>query len=284
MNIKGINDKFELLNGVKIPSLGFGTWQSDDGDMAINSILSALECGYRHIDTAAAYLNEKSVGKAIIESKIPREEIFITSKVWNDKRGYDSTKIAFAKTCEDLQVDYLDLYLIHWPASSSRFENWDEINLDTWRAITELYKEGKIKAIGVSNFLPHHLKSLMQTEIKPMINQIEFHPGYTQDEAVQYCKDNGIIVEAWSPLGSGSLLKNIELEKIAKKHNKSIAQICIRWCLQKGVVVLPKSVTKSRILENTQVFDFEISDDDMDKINNIGEESFSGSHPDKVDF
>ena len=284
MQATNLQSTITLANNIQIPVIGYGTWQSKDGDIAQNGVLSALSYGYRHIDTAAAYRNEKSVGSALIASKIPRNEVFITSKVWNAERGYDSTKIAFEKTCQELQVDYLDLYLIHWPASSTRFENWDEINLDTWRAMTELYKEGKIRAIGVSNFLPHHLQSLMKTEVKPMINQIEFHPGYRQEEVVKYCTDNGIIIEAWSPLGCGSMLTNPLLQSIATRYQKSIAQLCIRWCLQSGVVVLPKSVTASRILENSQVFDFEISADDMNTINNMKNVGFSGYHPDTNEF
>lgn len=280
--------EFTLMNGVDIPVVGFGTWQTPDGETAVNSVKKALACGYRHIDTAACYENEQSVGQgiaeAIAEGVCQRGEIFLTSKVWNDERGYEKTKAAFQKTISDLGVEYLDLYLIHWPASSHRFENWDEINLETWRAMTELYKEGKIRAIGVSNFMPHHLASLLKTEIVPMINQIEYHPGFMQPEAVAYCRENGIAIEAWSPLGNGDVLKNETLQQIAAKYQKSTAQLCIRWCLQNDTIPLPKSVTPSRIEENLQVDDFEISAEDMQIIDNLPEFGWSGLDPDKNDF
>ena len=279
-----LTDTFELNNGYKIPCVGFGTWQTPNGDTAVIAVTEAIKAGYRHIDTAAAYGNEASIGKAIKECDVSRSELFITSKLWNSERGYDKTMAAFDKTMKDLQLDYLDLYLIHWPASSSRFDDWEELNLGTWKAMTELYKDGRIKSIGVSNFMPHHLKALVKTEIKPMVNQIEFHPGQMQTETVKYCKDNNILVEAWSPLGTGRMLTNETLAAVAAKYNKSVAQLCIRWCLQNNVLPLPKSVTPSRIIENTDVFDFVISDDDMNTINNMEYCGGSGHHPDKVDF
>lgn len=282
--MKRLTDAYMLSNGVTIPCVGFGTWQTPDGEVAVKSVLTALEAGYRHIDTAAAYKNEASVGEAIIASGIDRREIFVTSKLWNKERGYETAKAAFEKTLGALKLDYLDLYLIHWPANAKQFDNWDEINLETWRAMTELYKEGKIKAIGVSNFLPHHLESLMKTEVKPMVNQIEFHPGFMQEETVGYCKKNGILVEAWSPLGCGRMLTNETLLAIATKYNKSVAQLCIRWCLQNGTLPLPKSVTTSRIIENAELFDFVISDEDMATINSMEYCGGSGHNPDTVDF
>ncbi|MDO5522153.1 MAG: aldo/keto reductase [bacterium] len=279
-----ITDTFTLRNGYGIPCIGFGTWQTPDGCTAVSAVKMATSCGYRHIDAAAVYSNEKSVGKGIAESSVKREDLFITSKVWNTERGYEKTKAAFAKTCKDLCVDYLDLYLIHWPASKSRYDNWEQINLDTWRAMTELYKEGKILAIGVSNFMPHHLKALMQTEVKPMVNQIEFHPGQMQNETVEFCRKNGIVVEAWSPLGTGKMLTNQTLLKIAEKYQKSVAQLCIRWCLQNEVLPLPKTVTPSRIEENAEVFDFVISEEDMKTINAMEYCGGSGLEPDNVKF
>lgn len=282
--MKKLTDTFELNNGYKIPCVGFGTWQTPDGETAVNSVKAAILAGYRHIDTAACYGNEQSVGQGIIEAGVPREELFITSKVWNTERGYEKTLAAFEKTLADLQTDYLDLYLIHWPASVNQFENWEELNVGTWKAMTELYKAGKIKSIGVSNFMEHHLEALMKTEVKPMVNQIEYHPGQMQEEVVKYCQGNDILVEAWSPLGTGRILNNETLKEIAAKYNKSVAQICIKWVLQNGLLPLPKSVTPSRIEENTKVFDFVISDEDMKTIDAMEYCGGSGWHPDEVDF
>ena len=279
-----LTDTFKLSNGVEIPCVGFGTWQTPDGEVARDSVKKAIESGYRHIDTAATYDNEGGVGEGIKASGVSREDLFLTSKVWNSDRGYDKTIAAFNTSLEKLGTDYLDLYLIHWPANEQQFENWDEINVDTWRAITDLYKEGKIKAIGTSNFLPHHLESLVNTEVKPMVNQIEYHPGYTQDEAVEYCKKHDILVEAWSPIGSGRLLDNGTLNAIADKYDKSVAQLCIRYALQHDILPLPKSVTPERIEANTHVFDFEINSEDMEIIDAMEDISFSGVHPDTVEF
>lgn len=283
-NFSSLSDTLTLNNGYKIPCIGFGTWQTPDGEVATKSVKDAISLGYKHIDTAAIYGNEISIGKAIKESGVNRNELFITSKVWNKERGYQTTLNAFEKTINDLQLDYLDLYLIHWPAAQNQFKDWDNINLETWRAMTELYKAGKIKAIGVSNFLPHHLKSLMETEIKPMVNQIEFHVGFMQEETFKYCKDNNILVEAWSPLGTGKMLNNSTLKEIASKYNKSVAQLCIRWCLQNNTLPLPKSVTYERIKENTNIFDFVISDEDIKNINAMEYFGGSGLNPDKIDF
>lgn len=282
--MKTLQDSFVLNNGVKIPCVGFGTWQPPDGETAVAAVREALGVGYRHIDTAAAYGNEVSVGEGIRASGLARSEVFVTSKLWNTERGYDKTMAAFEKTVSDLGLDYLDLYLIHWPAAANQFENWQDINLSTWKAMTELYKAGRIRAIGVSNFLPHHLQALMESEVQPMVNQIEFHPGQMQKETLQYCKEHGILVEAWSPLGTGRMLNNETLKTIAGKYKKSVAQLCIRWCLQNGVLPLPKSVTPSRIKENAAVFDFEITAEDMSAINSMAYCGGSGLHPDKIDF
>ena len=275
---------FTLSNGVEMPGIGFGTWKAKDGETAYDSIIEALKAGYRHIDTAAMYRNEASVGKAVKECGLKREDIFVTSKVWNKNRGYEKTLAAFEKTLATMELDYLDLYLIHWPAIPLQFEDWDEINLGTWKAMIELYKAGKIKAIGVANFYPKHLESLMKTEVPPMVNQIEYHPGYTQDEVVKYCQENGIVVQGWSPLGNGAVLGSEFLAEIAAKYNKSVAQICIRYAVQNGIVPLPKSVTPSRIAANLDVYDFEISEEDMKAIAAMPETGFSGWNPNEVDF
>ncbi len=282
--MRNLSDTFDLNNGYKIPCIGFGTWQTPDGDIAAEAVKKAIDTGYRHIDTAAVYGNEKGVGLGINESYIDRDKLFITSKVWNTERGYDKTMRAFEKTLSDLRLDYLDLYLIHWPASSSQFSDWEQINLETWRAMTELYKSGLIKAIGVSNFAPHHLNALMETEVAPMVNQIEFHPGQMQTETTDYCRENNIVIEAWSPLGTGRMLQNQTLKEIAAKYDKTVAQLCIRWCLQNNILPLPKSVTPSRIEENAEIFDFSIWKEDMDIINSMQYFGGSGLNADEIDF
>lgn len=283
-NFKDPSDTFTLSNGSKIPCIGYGTWRTPDGETAVRVVKTALETGYRHIDTAAGYKNEAGVGEGVRASGIEREKVFVTSKVFNADRGYKSTLNAFRRTMSELKLGYLDLYLIHWPAAAHQFSDWEQINSDTWRAMTELYKAGEIKAIGVSNFKPHHLKALMEAEIKPMVNQIEFHPGQIQEETVSFCRENGIIVEAWGPLGQGRMLDDPTLGEIAARYGKSTAQLCIRWCLQNDVLPLPKSVTESRIIQNAQVFDFAISEEDMRKINEMPYIGGSGNDPDKIDF
>jgi len=277
-----------LNNGIVMPAVGYGTWQNRNGEGAVESVKEALKAGYTHIDTAACYHNEESVGEAIRqaidEGIITRENLFLTTKVWNPDRGYESTLKAFNASITRLGVDYVDLYLIHWPANAKQFDNWEQINLDTWKAMTELYKAGKIRAIGVSNFKPHHLKALMETEVKPAVNQIEYHPGNLQEDIVTFCQDNDILVEAWSPLGTGRVLGDERLQAIAARYNKSVAQLCVRFALQNGVVPLPKSVTPSRIVENLNVFDFEIAEDDMADIRNMAPFGGSGLDADEVDF
>lgn len=280
-----MTDVFELKNGVGIPCVGFGTWQTPDGETAVQAVKTAIECGYRHIDGAAVYGNESSVGKGIKEglasAGLKREDLFVTSKVWTTHRGYEKTLEACEKSLADFGLDYFDLYLIHWPANEVNCgEDWDEVNKESWRAMIELYKAGKVKAIGVSNFRPHHLKSLMETEISPMVDQIEFHPGYMQKDIVDYCNANGIQIEAWSPMGSGVMFSNPTVVELAKKYNKSVAHICVRWCLQHGALPMPKSVTPSRIADNVNVFDFVISEEDMAVIDAMEMCGFSGNDPD----
>lgn len=276
---------FTLSNGVKIPAIGFGTWQAPDGYVAVEAVKCALASGYRHIDTAAAYDNERSVGRAIAESGIDRRQIFITSKVWNTDRGYDTTLRAFDKSLALLGLDYLDLYLIHWPAAEHQFDDWRLINARTWQAVQRLYSEGRVRAIGVSNFMPHHLRPLIdEAELAPMVNQIEYHPGWTQPDCVIYCKEMGIVVEAWSPLGRGRVLADPTLEAIAAAHGKSVAQVCLRWELQSGVLPLPKSVTPERIRQNIDIFDFALTPAEMQAIDSMPPTGASGLDPDTVTF
>ena len=282
--MKDLKDTFELSNGYKIPCIGFGTWKTKEGKDTFDSVKTAIETGYRHVDTAAVYGNEVSVGEAVRASGIAREDVFITSKVWNESRGYDKAMKAFEETLTKLGTDYLDLYLIHWPASSSQFDNWEELNRETWRAMIEIYKSKRARSIGISNFMPHHMKAIMDSEILPMINQIEYHPGQTQDETVRFCKGNGILLEAWSPLGNGRLLGHPVIVRLAEKYGATPAQIMLRWCLQNGVLPLTKSLRPERIKENVEVFGFEIGYGDMRKIDSIEYYGGSGQHPDTIDF
>jgi len=252
----------KLRNGVSIPLIGLGTWKSPKED-AYNATISALKAGYRHIDTAYIYGNEQEVGKAINDSGIPREEIFLTTKLWNSDQGYEETKIAFQKSLDNLKQDYVDLYLIHW------FKGYDKA-LETWRAMEELYKLGKIKAIGVSNYNVHHLMNIINNcEISPMVNQVETHVELQNEFLNNYCIENGIQLEAYAPLMSWKVKEMIqkpELIKISEKYNKSVPQVVIKWLNQRGIVALPKSVNESRIKANFDVDDFSLSDDDMKEI------------------
>jgi diketogulonate reductase-like aldo/keto reductase len=278
-------DFYTLSNNYKMPNIGFGTFRTPSGEETEQSVLNAIKAGYRHIDCAAIYGNEKSVGDAIRKSGVAREELFVTSKLWNDEKGYEKTLAAFQRTLDDLQLDYLDLYLIHWPIAKASKNNWQEANSESWRAFEELYNQGKIKAIGVSNFLPHHFEPLLATaKIKPMVNQIEFHPGMLQEETMEFCKQHNILVEAWAPFSNGQILNHPVLKEIADQYKKSVAQLSLRWIIQKGIVPLPKSVTPERIKNNHEVLDFEINEQDVLKIDRLTDCGSSGLNPDKVDF
>ena len=275
---------FELSNGVRIPCIGFGTWQSRDGE-GVAAVKSALEAGYRLIDTATAYGNELSVGAAIRESCVPRDQIFITSKLRNSAHGYDATMEAFEWSTQKLGTDYLDLYLIHWPNPLQFRPIWKEATRGTWRAFEALYRAGRIRAIGVSNFMPHHIKMLMETAaIQPMVNQLKLCPGITQDAAVEYCRARGILVEAYSPFGTGSIFSAPEIREIAARYRKSIGQVCLRWSLQMGYLPLPKSGNPARIRENLDVFDFDLSEEDMAKIASLKGSCGEAPDPDATNF
>lgn len=278
-----MKDSYKMHNGVLIPCVGFGTYLSPEGDVAYSSVRKALEVGYRHIDTAAVYGNEESIGRAVRDSGIPREEIFITTKVWNSDQGYKRTLKAFEESMKKLGLDYLDLYLIHWPRIKGKEDQWVEYNRQTWLAMTELYKQERIRSIGVSNFKPHHIESLMEVaEVLPMANQIELHPGFVQEDTVEYCKAKNIVIESWGPMSRGRLLQTGLLDGIAEKYGKTPAQVCLRWHLQMGFLPLPKSVTPARIEENARLFDFELMPDDMQYISSIGVSTGTGMDPDKV--
>ena len=277
--MKKLTDCFELSNGVKIPCLGFGTYLTPP-EKTKASVAEALKAGYRHIDTALAYGNEVPVGEAIRESGIPREDVFVTTKHWIVDRGYEKTIAAIDRSLQNLGMDYMDLYLIHWPCVEKVSPQWAEINADTWRGFEAAYKAGKIRALGVSNFQKKHIDALdAAAQFKPMVNQIEYHPGYLQMDTVKYSQKYGMLVQAFSPLALGAVFKNETLKALADKYHKTVAQITLRFVLQSGVNPLTKSVTPARIQENAQIFDFELSAEDMALIQSLPEMGFTGWRP-----
>ncbi len=278
-------DMYTLANGVGIPCIGYGTWQTPDGDVAVRAVADAIEAGYRYIDTAQAYGNEESVGRGIRESGIDRRELFITTKLWNRNHSYELTMRSFEESMNKLGLDYLDLFLIHWPNPIAFRDRWQEANAESWKAMEELYEAGKIRAIGVSNFRPHHLEALLKNaKIAPAVNQIRLCPGETQDETVSWCRERGMVLEAYSPLGVGRIFEVPEMQDLAEKYGRSIAQICIRWSLQRGWLPLPKSVTPSRIRENLRVFDFELSEEDVQLIADLKGCVGYAKDPDQIGF
>lgn len=273
MKITDIRGTTILNNGVPMPVLGLGVYKAKEGREVVDSIQHALEAGYRHIDTASFYENEKGVGEAIRTSGVPREDIFVTTKVWNDDQGYEQTLTAFDRSLEELRMEYVDLYLIHWPVP--------EKYLETWKALEKLYSEGRVKAIGVSNFLKHHLNDVIENSgVVPAVLQNEFHPRLVQQSLLDFCNKNNIQYQSWSPLMRGRVFEIDTLKVLSEKYNRSVAQLVIRWNLQKGVVTIPKSVHRDRIFENADVFDFEISEEDMRKIDALDREERTGAHPD----
>jgi len=274
---KSISDYTLLNNGVKMPWLGLGVWQVEDGEVVRNAVQTAIDKGYRSIDTAAAYGNEIGVGKAVRECGVAREDLFITTKLWNGDQGYESTIQAFNESIKKLGLEYIDLYLIHWPVKGKY--------RDSWRAMEKLYEEGLVRAIGVSNFQIHHLQDIMSDgKIIPAVNQVEYHPRLTQVELQRFCKENQIQLEAWSPLMQGELLSHPTLIELSTAYKKTPAQIILRWDLQQGVVTIPKSIHASRIEENAKIFDFELSATDMVKLNELNLNQRKGPDPDNFDF
>jgi diketogulonate reductase-like aldo/keto reductase len=284
--MKSPADSYTLNNGVKIPCIGFGTWQTPDGAAVEQAVLLAVKAGYRHIDTASAYGNQAGIGNALKQCGLKREDVFVTSKLFNSDHGYKKTIAAFEKTMKELQLDYLDLYLIHWPNPVDYRNSWAESNAETWRAFEEFYKAGRIRALGVSNFHAHHLDALAQTAmVPPSVNQIRLCPGDTKDEVVKYGREKGLLIEAYSPFGGkgpGNILKDPVVAGIAKKHGKSPAQVCIRWSLQNELLPLPKSVTADRIASNIEVFDFELDREDVDQMSGLKGYPDPFPHPDQI--
>lgn len=269
-----VQTKKEFNDGNSVPVLALGVWRSHEETK--QAVLAALKAGYRHIDTASCYKNEEAVGQAIKESGIDRKELFITTKLWNQDIREGKTRIALEESLKKLGLDYVDLYLIHWPV---------EGHVEAYKEMELLQKEGKIKSIGVSNYRKHHLEDLLkEVNIVPAVDQMEFNPQMQDEEIYEFCKDNNIVLEAWSPLGSGACLNNPTIEEIAKRYKKSTAQIILRWLLQKGIVILPKSVHENRIIENSLIFDFELNLEDMELLNKLNQNKRTGPDPDNFDF
>ena len=277
-----MDEGFTLSNGIAIPEVGFGSYLATV-NTGKDNIKMAFDAGYRYIDTARFYNNEEEVGEAWTEYGLKRDELFLCSKVWPTFLGYDKTMASFEESCRCLKTDYLDMYLIHWPKSNQKNENWVSLMAEGWRALEDLYEEGRIKAIGVSNFLPHHLMELMKTaKIKPMLDQLELHVGYMQEYALSYLKKEGILPQAWSPLGRAKLINDDNISKIAAKYGCTNAALLLRYLNQRGIPVIPKSSSKERMKDNLDIFGFSISEDDMSYLSCLPERGWSGEHPDIV--
>jgi diketogulonate reductase-like aldo/keto reductase len=272
-----LSSKKKLNNGVEMPYLGLGVFKSQEGDETYNAVMAAIEAGYRHVDTAAVYGNEVSVGRGIKDSGIKREDIFITTKLWNEEQRKGNQYNAFEESLKRLGVDYVDLYLIQWPVKGKYTESW--------KVLEKINKEGRARAVGVSNFHIHHLEDIFaSSELVPAVNQVECHPELTQVELVKYCESKGIAFEPWSPLGAGTLIENGVLKNIGGKYGKTTAQVILRWGLQRDFINIPKSVNKNRIIENSQIFDFELEQADMDAIFALNTGRRVGAHPDTFTF
>ena len=272
----------KLLNNIQIPMLGYGTYKTAADEEGLQMIKDAIKAGYRHIDTAQGYKNEHLVGQAIRESGIPRNQFFVTTKVWNDNQGYDKTKESIEESLNKLNIDYIDLLLIHWPIPQGKNDEWKKLNQETWKAMEEYYDAGLIKAIGVSNFLEHHLNNLLESaRIMPMVNQLEIHPYYQQQSTVKFCQDKGIIVESWGPLMRGKAFKDPKLIELAQRNNISVAQLCIRYCLDRNIVTLQKSSKFERMLDNARVFGYHLDEYTMNEIAKLDTDWCYTFHPDR---
>ncbi len=283
--LQKLSDCYTLNNGVKIPCIGYGTFKTPNGSTVVNSVINAVKAGYRHIDTAHRYDNEEGVGEGIRKCGVAREELFITSKLGNHHHGYKAAMEAFDLSLRKLGLDYLDLYLIHWPAPLVCRENYKEKNAETWRAFEELYRAGKVRAIGLSNFWKPHIDALLETaEVKPMVNQLEIHPQFPHQDLLDYCRELDIQVESWGPLIQGKAFQYPVLKEVALKHGKTVAQVCIRWALDKNVLPLPKSNHFERMVENADVFDFTLDAEDIKKISSLEVYGRIGKEPDTAPF
>ena len=271
-----------LNNGVEIPAVAFGTYKAADGKSA-DVIRTAIEAGYRYFDTASFYGTETYLAEAIRESGISRGEFFIASKLWKDEMGYENVKSAFERTLNNLRTDYLDLYLIHWPLPEPGYKEWRQLNKETWRAMEELYEAGKIRAIGLSNFLPHHIENILKDcRVRPAVDQIEYHPGYSQEAVVNYCRERGILVQAWSPIGRSRVLDEPLVKELAAKYDVSPAQICLKFAVQRNIIPLPKSSSEDRMRENLDLYSFELEQDDIWRLSTMPQTGWSGEHPDRA--
>lgn len=270
---------YTLSNGARVPGIGFGCYKLDP-DLGHETVLQAIQAGYRHFDTASVYQTEEAVGRAVRASGLPREDFFLTSKLWRTEM--DSPLEAFQTSLDKLQTDYLDLYLIHWPRPDLVRTDWAELDRQVWRCLEELYRQGRVRAIGVSNFLPHHLMELLpHCQVPPMVDQLEHHPGYLQPAAVAFCRENGILVEGWSPMGRMRLMEDPTLSALAEQYGVTVPQLCLRFAVQEGVVPLPKSSSPERMRANLDLFGFQISPADMYRIRTLPQMGWGGEHPDR---